>query len=117
MKREVLLLSMALTIFVLSSAQASTPSPKPKPMAGMDMSAPTPPPISGTAAMMGGTIFDSAMPSAIADISLKDQNGKSFTLNATNQLLSCDNKQTSKLLLNRDNTIPTLAFLTRHGHQ
>ena len=30
--------------------------------------------------MMGGTIFDSAMPSAIADISLKDQNGKSFTL-------------------------------------
>jgi len=80
MKRAVLLLSMALTIFGLSSVQASTPSPKPKPMAGMEMSAPTPPPISGTAAMMGGTIFDSTMPKAIADISLKDQNGKSFTL-------------------------------------
>ena len=79
-KKTALALSIFLVVTGFSATYAATPSAKPKPMAGMDMSAPTPPPISGTAAMMGGTIFDAPMPNAIANISLKDQNGKSFTL-------------------------------------
>ena len=40
----------------------------------------TPPPISGTAAMMGGTKFDAAMPKVISNIKLTDANGASFTM-------------------------------------
>lgn len=40
----------------------------------------TPPPISGSAAKYGGTMFDAPMPSVIANTKLIGANGKSFTL-------------------------------------
>ena len=80
MKKLAVVIVLFVTSVGFASAHAEKPSVKPSPMAGMDMSAPTPPPISGTAAMMGGTIFDAAMPASIADIPLQDQNGKTFTL-------------------------------------
>ena len=49
-------------------------------MAGMNMSPATPPAISGTSAMMGGTILDKAIPADIANIHLVDASGKSFSL-------------------------------------
>lgn len=65
-------------IFTLTSiliALTITPA-----LAAMSMPTMTPPPISGTAAMMGGTIFDSPLPAVIANTVLTDANGKNFTL-------------------------------------
>jgi protein SCO1/2 len=90
------------TTLTTTSAFASTPKPtstsKSGGMAGMNMAAPTPPPISGTAAMMGGTILDAAIPASITNIPLVDASGKSFTLAAlkgktivlTDFFTSCD---------------------------
>lgn len=58
----------------------------------------TPPPISGSAAQFGGTMFDAKMPAIISNTKLIDSNGKSFTLASlkgryvvlTNFFTSCD---------------------------
>ncbi len=98
MSKSPAILILFLATVGLTPAYAVSPTPKPKPMGGMQMTAPTPPPISGTAAMMGGTILDAVIPTSISAISMKDQNGKSFTLNSlkgktivlTDFFTSCD---------------------------
>ena len=80
MKRVLVLMTAGLLATIVVPVQAATPSAKPDTMHGMNMSAPTPPPISGTAAMMGGSILDATIPQAIADIPLFDQDGKSLSL-------------------------------------
>jgi len=80
-KKTVALLTTALLVSSTAAAFASTPKPAHSGgMAGMNMSPATPPAISGTPAMMGGTILDKAIPSDIAKIPLVDSNGKTFSL-------------------------------------
>ena len=69
MQKRILALSIAVTMLSVTPV-----------VAAMTMPSTTPPPISGRAAMGGGTIFDAAMPAAIANTSLTDTNGKNFTL-------------------------------------
>ncbi len=66
--------------------------------AAMTMPSTTPPPISGTAARAGGTIFDVPMPAVVSNTKLTDASGKTFTLGSlkgkyvilTDFFTSCD---------------------------
>jgi len=82
MKKTVLFTGIAVIMVSSSAAYASTPKPASTSgaMSGMNMSPATPPAISGTPAMMGGTILDKAIPADIAKIPLVDSNGKTFSL-------------------------------------
>ena len=82
MKRSIALLVGSLLILGSSASLAATPKPSSTSgsMAGMNMAAPTPPPITGTAAIMGGTILDAPIPASILNIPLVDASGKSFSL-------------------------------------
>jgi cytochrome oxidase Cu insertion factor (SCO1/SenC/PrrC family) len=68
--RKVLAASMVIALSVLAvPALASTSLPSM-----------TPPPISGTAAKMGGTMFDAPMPALVANTKLTDTKGRIFSL-------------------------------------
>ena len=78
MKKLVLLLM--LTLLSMSPAVAGSsngPSASPK---GMVMAMPTPPPISGSPAKMGGTLLDAPIPLSVLDIPLQDAQGRVFSL-------------------------------------
>lgn len=80
-KSSIALLTAALTVSAtISFAATPAPSSSKGGMSGMNMSAPTPPPLSGTAAMMGGTILDAPIPASVLNTPLVDASGKSFTL-------------------------------------
>ena len=66
-------LSLAIAVSALSAAPVFASMSMPMPTS-------TPPPISGTAAMMGGTIFDVPVPASIANTKLTDARGKNFSL-------------------------------------
>ena len=68
--RKALAVSIAIALSLMTvPALASTSAP-----------ITTPPPISGSAAKFGGTMFDAPMPAAVANTKLIDTNGKSFSL-------------------------------------
>lgn len=92
---------MALTSLVMvgvsHSSAATKPNSQPN-MSGMKMSAPTAPLVSGTPAMMGGTILNTPIPQSIVNLSFTDANGKKISLNTfkgktvvlTDFFTSCD---------------------------
>ena len=89
-------LLLMLTLLGISPAVAgssSSPSASHK-----DMAMPTPPPIIGSPAKMGGTLLDAPIPSAVLAIPLQDAAGRTFTLSSlkgksvimTDFFTSCD---------------------------
>ncbi len=78
MRKTTATICAAILTLSITPAFAATSSPSMPGMPGMQTM--TPPPISGTAAMMGGTKFDAAMPKVISNIKLTDANGASFTM-------------------------------------
>jgi protein SCO1/2 len=88
------LLFLVMSLSTSTSANAMTANA----MTANAMTMPSAPPISGTAAAMGGTILDEKIPTAILALGLKDGDGKSFTLGSlkgktvilTDFFTSCD---------------------------
>ena len=78
MKRFVLVLILFLLgMPVAIAGSTSNPSASPK---GMKMVMPTPPPITGSPAKMGGTLLDAPIPRAVSAIPLQDASGRVFSL-------------------------------------
>jgi len=75
MRKSSLIFGVLALVIGVAPAIAATSTPAMPGMQGM-----APPPISGTAAMMGGTKFDAAMPATVANTPLVDANGKTFTI-------------------------------------
>jgi protein SCO1/2 len=97
--RTITAMVLALLVMVgVSHSFASTNSNSQPNMSGMNMSAPTPPPVSGTPAMMGGTILNTPIPHSIENLTFTDANGKKISLNTfkgktvvlTDFFTSCD---------------------------
>ena len=80
MKKIIGLLIISLAFTGNIAAIAATSSKTTTHSSGMNMSMPAPKLSTGTAAMMGGTLLDQAIPATYLNIPLQDASGKTFSL-------------------------------------